>query len=227
MQTNTTEKSKPNTVAIVEDNRDVLDTFCLAVENSQHCQLLGCYSRLDLAIAGLSKPPMPDVVFVDLELPDGRGSELIRQLANAKTRPQMIVYTSFADGEHLFQALRAGADGYLLKQDVEPQQVDEFVASVLRGESPMSGSIARRCMKYFDESNQEQTDPDIERLTQREEEILALVAQGKTANQVADTLGIAPSNVRTRMRTIYQILNVHNKVDAANRYNRLQRPPPL
>ena len=139
----------------------------------------------------------------------------------------MIVYTSFADGEHLFQALRAGADGYLLKQDVEPQQVDEFVASVLRGESPMSGSIARRCMKYFDESGQRFNDPDIEGLTERDEEVLALVAQGKTAKQVAETLGIALSNVRTRMRTIYQILNVHNKVDAANRYNRHQGLPPL
>jgi len=216
-----------HTVAIVEDNLDVSRTFCLAVESSKHCKLLGSYSRLDLAIDGLSSGAMPDVIFVDLELPDGRGSDLIWHLANAQPRPQMIVYTSFADGEHLFEALRVGADGYLLKQDVEPHQVDEFVASVLRGESPMSGSIARRCMKFFDESHRRTVDADIEGLTDREKQVLALVAQGKSAKQVADVLGIAISNVRTRMRSIYRKLNVHNQVDAANRYNRQMGTPPM
>jgi len=164
--------------------------------------------RLDLASA--------DVVLLDLGLPDGSGLDVLRALRRERANTLAIVMTVFDDDAHVFEALRLGAVGYLLKDDLVGRLVPA-IEEACAGGSPMSPTIARRVLGSFVEP----APSEGVALTKREREVTELLAHGSTYDDVARMLGISTNTVRTFIRSIYEKLHVGSKTEAVREAMRL------
>lgn len=168
---------------------------------------------------------VPDVALVDLGLPDGSGVDLIAKLGVEHSACATIVTTIYADDDHLFSALRAGAQGYLLK-DQARERLAEQLQGILRGEPPLSPAIARRLMRAFSASGGAQLEAkpeplDESGLTAREIEVLTLIARGHTLKDVGKALAISRFTVGDHVKMIYRKLNVASRAEAALQAARL------
>ncbi len=150
-----------------------------------------------------------DLLLVDLGLPDGEGADLIKPFKSRNPQAQSVVTTIFDDAEHLFRALRCGADGYLLKDDTE-EEFQAQLAGILDGRPPLSSSIARRLLQQFHPVSGEQDAP----LTQRERDLLTLIAKGLSVRCSAEKLGISPHTAAGYMKDIYYKLQVNTRAEA-------------
>ncbi|MFP5383714.1 MAG: response regulator [Gammaproteobacteria bacterium] len=148
-----------------------------------------------------------DIALIDLGLPDGSGIELVHELAGSCT--QVVVTTIFDDDEHLFEALRAGATGYLLKDEQQPVLID-LLRGINEGRPPLSATIARRILHFF-----RPPAPRHSILSPRETEVLTLTARGYTARDVAETLGMSQNTAAGHLKSIYQKLAVNSRAEAA------------
>ena len=151
----------------------------------------------------------PDIALIDLGLPDGSGTELIRELHLHNPASYKIVSTVFGDDSHLFDALRAGAQGYVLKDEAQAS-LAQMLRGIVGGEPPLSPSIARRLMQHFHE-------PAIDdgiKLTEREQEVLTLLAKGYTVKKAAEFLSITPNTASGYVKSIYRKLNVSSRAEA-------------
>lgn len=157
----------------------------------------------------------PDVLLLDLGLPDGNGANLLRELRAQNLESVALVLTVFGDDAHLFEALRAGAVGYLLKEDI-PARLLSSLEELVAGGAPMSPSIARRVLGSF---ATHECAPTI--LTPREGEVTELLAQGMTYAEVGTILGVTTNTVRTFIRAIYDKLHVSSKTAAVREAMRL------
>lgn len=154
-----------------------------------------------------------DLALVDLGLPDGSGIELVREFAGG--RLPVVITTIFDDDEHLFDALRAGANGYLLKDEPTPVLV-ELLRGIGEGRPPLSSSIARRILHFFRPPMPQQS-----ALSPREKEVLTLIARGYTVRDVADTLGMSYNTAAGHLKSIYHKLAVNSRAEAATEAVRL------
>jgi DNA-binding NarL/FixJ family response regulator len=150
----------------------------------------------------------PDLALIDLGLPDGSGNDVIVWLKASDFDCYCIVTTIFDDSAHLFGALKAGADGYLLK-DEPAEHLADAISGILQGRPPLSPSIARRMLQFFQPSPREDT-----QLTNREEEVLCLVARGYSVRSSAEMLQLSHHTVAGYMKTIYQKLQVNSRAEA-------------
>lgn len=153
----------------------------------------------------------PDIAFVDLGLPDGSGVELIEALNQSQPDCHCIVTTIFHDDVHLFPALRAGAEGYLLK-DQPKEQVIHALKGIVAGEPPLSPVIARRLLRVFS-ADSAQTLPD-NKLSPRERESLTLIAKGCKLSEVAQRLGVSHNTAAGFVKAVYRKLNVSSRAEA-------------
>jgi DNA-binding NarL/FixJ family response regulator len=163
-------------------------------------------------LAGLAEAAI-DVALVDIDLPDGSGLDVIGALRERMPRAVSIVTTIFDDDAHVFPAMLAGAQGYLLKG----QPREQFVAGlqgILRGEPPLSPAIARRMIAHFNSSGLAATGAEVA-LTVRETEVLRLVAKGLTRGEIADQLGLSRHTVVDYIKSLYRKLNVSSRAEAA------------
>ncbi|MFN0183739.1 MAG: response regulator [Aquabacterium sp.] len=159
---------------------------------------------------------LPDLALVDLDLPDGSGITLIEQLARSPQRPLSVVTTVFADDQHLFPALRAGAAGYLLK-DGRIEDLVDALRGIAAGSPALSAPIARRLLGYFHE-------PDATRvstLSPREQDVLRLLARGLTIAETGQALGLTSHTVASYAKTLYRKLDVTNRAEAVLEAGRL------
>jgi len=158
-----------------------------------------------------------DLALVDLKLPDGNGTDLIRKLTKSQPSCQCVVTTIMATDAAIVSALAAGARGYLLKSDSE-SIIGHNLQLMLEGLPPLSPQIARRIMSHF-----ELTGPNFEEeveLTKRETEVLRLIAQGLRVSEVSSVLGAAESTIATHIKSIYRKLEITNRAEAALHANR-------
>jgi DNA-binding NarL/FixJ family response regulator len=161
-------------------------------------------------------PPFkPDVVLIDLNLPQMSGIECIRRLKELLPSTPTIVLTVYEDSEHIFRALKAGASGYLLKRS-EPEEVLEAIKDARDGGAPMSSQVAQRVVRSFHETAA--TNLDTAALTEREKEILTFLSKGFANKEIADKLNITVPTVRTHLRHIYEKLHVRSRSEAIVRY---------
>jgi DNA-binding NarL/FixJ family response regulator len=154
----------------------------------------------------------PDVVFMDVHLPDQSGIEVVRILAASARPPQIVMLTSYDDTEAIFNSLSAGASGYLLK----PIRTTELLAAVRdvhSGGAPMTGAIARKVVQAFARPLIQPT-PTTEDLSPREREILTLLSEGFLYKEIADRLNVSYATVRTHIERIYQKLHVRSRAQA-------------
>lgn len=153
-----------------------------------------------------------ELAVVDLNLPDGTGVDFIRTLKEKSPETYVVVATVFDDDEHLFPALEAGAEGYLLK-DLSNEEFINNLSGIIKGEPPISPSIARKMFRYFHKPAQQTAKPE-SGLSARETEILSLIAKGLNRNETAKALNISPNTVASHLKTIYSKLNVSSRAEA-------------
>lgn len=156
--------------------------------------------------------PPPSLALVDLGLPDGNGTQLIEALRGSGADTLCIVSTVFDDDAHLFPALRAGAQGYVLK-DRDRESLADMLRGIAAGQPPLSPSIARRLLRHFQPLPA--ADEDAPPLTPRETEVLRLTAKGLTLNEVAAALGLSRHTVSGYLKDIYRKLSVGTRAEAA------------
>lgn len=200
-------------VGVVEDNASVREGLAELLENA--AGFACCAACVSAEEAGRVLPAhAPDVVLMDINLPKTSGIDCVRRLKRLLPRAQFIMLTIEEDSRRVFESLKAGATGYLVK-NVPPQKILEAVAEVHRGGSPVSGQIARLLVASFQEPDRPR--PEEENLTRREEEILRLIARGYRSKEVADELGIGVQTVNTHLRNVYEKLHVRSRAEAVAR----------
>lgn len=200
---------------VVEDQADACEWLCNAVRRAFPSVEVVAVGSVADARAALANT-VPQLALVDLGLPDGSGIQLIDTLNRDHPETVVVVSTVFEDDGHLFAALRAGAQGYLLK-DEPRERLAELLEGIVEGRPPLSPTIARRLLDYFhapDTARQEN-------LTERERDVLTLLAKGFTVRKVAELLEISHNTAAGYVKTIYRKLNVSNRAQATLTASRL------
>jgi DNA-binding NarL/FixJ family response regulator len=166
----------------------------------------------------------PQVILMDINLPGMNGPECVRRLKPALPDSQFVMLTVYEDSDHIFQALQAGASGYLLKQT---QRADLIGAlrEVNTGGSPMTANIARKVVKAFHQIAIPEKEKQTVELSTRESEVLQLLAQGYLYKEIADSLGISLPTVNTYIRRIYEKLHVRSRAQAVARFTNTRMDP--
>ena len=199
-------------IAIVEDIREIKEGLELLIDSSEGFRCIKTYSNAEEAMADLPQIH-PDVVLMDITLPGINGIEAVRSLKPKIPATQFIMSTVYEDDENIFESLKAGASGYLLKKTA-PSKILESITEVYNGGSPMSSQIARKVIGSFQQKNSIE---DSSLLTQREKEILKLLARGLRYKEIAAELTISIDTVRTHTRHIYEKLQVQSRIEAINK----------
>ena len=200
-------------IAIVEDLDEVRDGLKNFISLSQDFKVLDIFKTAEEALYDIPKLK-PDIVIMDISLPGMNGIECIRQVKNKSPRTQFMMFTVYENDEKVFEALKAGASGYLLKNTGLVQLI-ESLKELYNGGSPMSANIARKLVTVFREQQKEEV--SIEVLSQRENEVLQLLAKGLLYKEIADQLHIATGTVRQHIHKIYEKLHVQNRTEAINK----------
>jgi DNA-binding NarL/FixJ family response regulator len=198
------------TALILDDVIDSQVWLSQALEAAFTGITMHCTGSLAEARAWLKANPSPELALIDLGLPDGSGVELIAELNRAAPQTLCVVASIFDDNQHLFPALRAGAQGYLLKD--QPQaQIIELLKGVAEGRPPLSPQVARKMLGYFQPDPRHSQTP----LTDRETEVLRYIAKGMTLAETARLLGLSPHTISGYVKDIYRKLNVSSRAEAA------------
>lgn len=206
----------PITVSIVEDDHDTRDGLWQLISRDKH---FNCVSQHASAEDAIEKIPAikPDVVLMDVNLPGVSGIEAVRKLKVVLPQTQFIMSTVYNDNDAIFSALKAGANGYLLKK-TPPKDLLKALQEVCAGGTPMTSQIARRIVEAFRQTKT--TAPSSDQLTAREHEILELLAQGCLYKEIADKLQISYRTVSTHIEHIYEKLHVHSRAQAVAKHLR-------
>ena len=206
----------PITVSIVEDNADLRTTLARVLGRAEGFRCLSHYGTAEEAVVGLPKDN-PEVVLMDINLPGMNGVECVRQLKQLAPQINIVMLTVYEDTENIFSALKAGANGYLLKRTKKPELL-EALREVHRGGSPMTTHIARLVTASFRTSGP--SAQPTENLSQREQEVLDLLSQGFLYKEIAEKMGIGYETVHTYIRRIYEKLQVRTRTEAVAKFLR-------
>lgn len=201
-------------VAIVEDDRAVRENLTVLVNDAPG---FACVASCASAEEAWQRLPgvAPEVVLMDIHLPGRNGIACVARLRTLLPRAQVIMLTIEEDSELVFESLKAGATGYLVKH-VAPKEILEAVAEVHHGGAPMSSHVARKVVTAF---RQPPAEPGADlTLSPREEEVLRLLAKGHRSKEIADELGVGVGTVNTHVRHIYEKLHVRSRAEAVARY---------
>ena len=201
-------------VAIIEDNDQFRKALETIINQVQDTELQGSYTSAEKAVIGLQQSP-PDIAIVDISLPGMRGTELIVRMKDKIRNTQFLVCTIHDDDETIFDALKSGASGYILKDPVTVEEISRAIRDLYNGGSPMSPFIARKVIGTFQKPAI--SDPN-SLLSLREKQVLELVAKGLLYKEIAIRLEISAETVKKHLKNIYQKLHVQNKVEALNKF---------
>ena len=201
-------------VFIVEDDQRIASSVLEALNATPNIIGLGHVPSLEQARSAIAKA-RPDVLIVDLQLADGDGSDLIREAKTAKHAKSILVFSAFGEESRVIRAIEAGADGYVLKGCTDAQLITALEQAA-NGESPISPAIARHLLGRLQkpESPAKEAADEVDALSEREIDVLRLVAQGFVADEIGERLFISPHTVRTHIRHIYDKLHVSRRVHA-------------
>jgi NarL family two-component system response regulator LiaR len=202
-------------IAIVEDEKNYNNALKKVINYQQDMKVIAQFFDGNDAMQNLPDIS-PDVVMMDIQLQDMLGIEIIEKLRKGMPNTQFIMCTSFDDDEKIFNSLKAGAMGYLVKGE-SMDKILSSIRDVYHGGAPMSFSIARRVLKHFERNLTEIKGFD--ELTEREKEVLELLSEGLLYKEIADKKCISIDTVKKHVGNIYRKLHVNNKVEAINKFN--------
>ena len=200
-------------LAIVEDLDEVRDGLKNFISLSTDFTILDTFKSAEEALYDIPKL-QPDIVIMDINLPGMNGIECIRQVKDKSPKTQFMMFTVYENDEKVFEALKAGASGYLLKNTGLVQLI-ESLKELHNGGSPMSANIARKLVTVF--RNKETATEAVEVLSPRENEILLLLSKGLLYKEIANQLTISVATVRQHIHHIYEKLHVQNRTEAINK----------
>jgi DNA-binding NarL/FixJ family response regulator len=202
-------------ISMLEDSRSIQQMMRSILQGVEGLELQHIHGSTEAALEAIEEAE-PDVYIVDINLPGLSGLDFITQARERLPRTQFMVYTVHDDDEKVFQALRGGANGYLLKSTA-PSALIEGIREMLAGGSPMSASVARRVIEYMRPGGTA-SPHELQELTERENEVLQLLAHGLLYKEIAERLELSSFTVKNHIRHIYAKLQVQTRVEAVNRY---------
>ncbi len=203
-------------IALIEDNFQYRTAVSIILQLNENLKLI--HKMEDCKdLMPLFQSQKPDVVLMDIDLPGISGIEGVYQIKKKWPDIKVLMLTVFEDNDKIFGAIKAGANGYLLKKDA-PQKILDAIEGVYRGESPMNGMIAAKVLEYFHHSHQQNTVLHESHLTDREKEILLLLIKGLSYKEIASSIFISVETLNSHIKNIYRKLNVHSRSELASRF---------
>jgi DNA-binding NarL/FixJ family response regulator len=202
-------------VSIIEDDAPAREILVNWIRRAEGFRFVSQYADAESALAGLPEE-QPEVVLSDINLPGLNGIECVRRLKPLLTGSQFVMLTVYEDADHIFDALAAGASGYLLKQTPRGELL-AALRQVHGGGSPMTSNIARKVVQSFQQPPHV-PHPEEAELSPREREVLELLARGYLYKEIAETLSISLPTVNTYIRRIYEKLHVRSRAQAVAKY---------
>ena len=199
------------TVSVAEDDENDRELLSRSIRSFKHIRLLSAYATAEEALTQLPHE-QPDVALVDIKFPGLDGIECVRRLRAIRPAlpTQFLMLTGYEDDNLIFDALHAGADGYLLKGRTSNKQLLAAIKEVFHGGGPMTPGVARKVIGSF-----QHEDGSLTGLSKREQEVLRCLARGLMYKEIASELSISPNTVCTHLESIYRKLHVHSRLDAA------------
>jgi DNA-binding NarL/FixJ family response regulator len=203
-------------VSIIEDDDWIRENLALQIRQTEGFACVGSYRTAEEALERLPGRA-PDVVLMDINLPKMNGIDCVRHLKALLPSTQVLMLTVYEDSDKIFNSLLAGASGYLLKRTPQAE-ILEAIADVHRGNSPMTGHIARKVVQYFNQRGG--FGADVERLSPREREVLDHLSRGIPYKEIASLLNVSIDTIRVHIKGIYGKLHVHSRGEAVAKYLR-------
>jgi DNA-binding NarL/FixJ family response regulator len=204
----------PIAVAIVEDDARIRESLAVLLNGVEGFRCVGSHGSAEEALGAIPSEK-PEVVLMDINLPNMSGIECVAKLKARLPAVQILMLTVYDDSERIFRALTEGASGYIVKRTA-PDKLLEAIREARQGGSPMSPHIARKVVQYFHQRGPAKH--ETEALTEREREVLEQLAKGYLYKEIADALGIGVETVRRHLTNIYGKLHVHTRTEAAVKY---------
>lgn len=201
-------------VAFVEDNPVFFQTLKVKLSSNERVDLVGTFSTAEGLLSELNYIN-PEIVLIDLDLPKISGIEAIFKIKHINSKIRVIVLTVFDDEQTIFNSLKAGADGYLLKKD-SASFIEERLLFIDKNEAAISPSIAYKVINYF--RSKKQNVPEINELTERELQVLEFIAKGYLNKEIADKLYLSIDSIKKIAQNVYQKLYVRNRSEAVKKY---------
>jgi DNA-binding NarL/FixJ family response regulator len=202
------------TVVIVEDDTGLREQLVEILESASDIKLLGAFISAEQALPQILAKN-PDVVLMDIKLPGMSGIQCVAEIKKVAPAMQIIMVTIYEDSERIFRALKAGANGYLVKSS-PPEQLLAAIRDVYKGGAPMSSHIASKVVKHFHLVGNSPTES--ENLSPREREVLDLLSSGFIYKEIGDKLNIGTETVRTYVKNICQKMHVRSRLEAVAKH---------
>lgn len=200
------------TICIIEDLIEIQKGLQTIIEGDSRFKLLQCFENAEDAIAQLLQLN-PDIVLTDINLPGKSGIDCITEIKNEIPETQFIMFTIYEDNDQVFEALKAGASGYILK-NTSAEKIIESLIELKDGGSPMSPKIARKVLTSFNATTNNNVN---DLISKREQEVLELLSKGFLYKEIAHKLNITLSTVKRHLNHVYTKLQVQNKTEAINK----------
>ena len=207
-------------VSIVEDSRGTRESLTELLSRAPGLTCVGAHANGEQALKAIPVEK-PDVVLMDINLPGMSGIECVGHLKEQLPKTQVLMLTTYEESDLIFDSLRNGASGYLLK-NMPPSELVQAIEQVHAGGAPMSMQIARKVVNHFQQIRRPSS--EVEKLTRREQEILALLAKGYLYKEIAERLNISVPTVNTYVRRMYEKLHVRSRAQAVAKYAHLSQP---
>jgi DNA-binding NarL/FixJ family response regulator len=202
------------TVVVVEDDKGLREQLVAILRSAPDLKCIGAFARGEEALAKIPAQN-PDVVLMDIGLPGMSGIDCVAQLKKLNPAPQIIMVTVYEDSDRIFRALKAGANGYLVKSS-PPDELLDAVRDVDSGGAPMSSHIACKVVEHF--HVQKPDGHEKNSISQRERQVLELLASGFIYKEIGDQLGIGVETIRSHVKNICQKMHVRNRVEAVAKH---------
>ena len=200
-------------ILIVDDHEVVREGLRALLNRKEGLAVVGEAGTVEQAVAEAGRTK-PDVIIMDVRLPDGSGIEACREIRQSRPETKVIMLTSYADEDAVFASILAGAAGYLLKQ-TRGNALADAISSVMRGESLLDPAVTQKVLERVRTSGQHGEDDPLSALTEQEHKILALIAEGKTNKEIADEVFLSDKTVKNYVSNILSKLNLRRRSEAA------------
>jgi DNA-binding NarL/FixJ family response regulator len=203
-------------IAIVEDDRGFRESLEIFLRRAQGMRLTGAYATGEVALAKLPEN-MPDVVLMDINLPKMSGIEAVRALKRTFLEVRVLMLTVYEDNSALFDSLKAGACGYLLKR-TPPDKILEAIRDAREGGMPLTPRMATKVSQFFQQAESADKNRELDSLTERERQTLELLAEGYLYKEIAEKMGVSQHTVHGFLKFVYEKLHVHSRTEAVIKF---------